>query len=143
VKKRALTVSGGAGLASSTHVSKPLSSQASAGIAIAVLAIVLAIISAVVFAVRRRTHRKSEVLDSWIKALEEKQAQAREMGSSPAVIEGVTMAPPEEQQKRQSRPGLDEEMLNEMRKGPYGSVHRAQRIQRAVRFSVHADHGPP
>jgi len=128
------------------HASKPLSSQASAGIAIAVLAVVLAIISAVVFAVKRRTHRKSEVLDSWIKALEEKQAQAKETGCAPDVIEGVTMAPPqltEMEQKRQSRPGLDEEMLNEMRKGPYGSVHRAQRIQRGVRFSVHADHGPP
>jgi hypothetical protein len=111
-----------------------------------VLAVVLAIISAVVFSVKRRTHRKSQVLDSWIKALEEKQSQAKEMGSAPAVIEGVTMAPPQvtqERQKRESRPGLDEEMLNEMRKGPYGSVHRAQRIQRGVRFSVHADHGPP
>ena len=130
----------------SARASKPLSSQASAGIAIAVLTVILAIISAVVFSVRRRTHRKSEVLDSWIKALEEKQAQAKETGSAPAVIEGVTMAPPqvtEMEQNRQSRPGLDEEMLNEMRKGPYGSVHRAQRIQRGVRFSVHADHGPP
>ena len=130
----------------SAHASKPLSSQASAGIAIAVLAVILATISAIVFSVRRRTHRKSEVLDSWIKALEEKQAQAKETGSDPAVIEGVTMAPPQVtkmEQKRQSRPGLDEEMLNEMRKGPYGSVHRAQRIQRGVRFSVHADHGPP
>jgi hypothetical protein len=111
-----------------------------------VLAVVLTIISAIVFSVKRRKHRKSEVLDSWIKALEEKQAQAKEMGSAPAVIEGVTMAPPEaavERPKRESRPGLDEEMLNEMRKGPYGSVHRAQRIQRGVRFSVHADHGPP
>ena len=110
------------------------------------LAVVLTIISVIVFSVKRRTHRKSEVLDSWIKALEEKQAEAKEMGSAPAVIEGVTMVPPpvaEKQQKRESRPGLDEEMLNEMRKGPYGSVHRAQRIQRGVRFSVHADHGPP
>jgi hypothetical protein len=111
-----------------------------------VLAVVLAIISAIVFSMKRRTHRKSEVLDSWIKALEEKQVQAKETGSAPAVIEGVTMAPPqaaEGWQKRESRPGLDEEMLNEMRKGPYGSVHRAQRIRRGVRFSVHADHGPP
>jgi cell division protein FtsN len=148
-KARADGFCANAGLVSNTasaHVSKPLSSQASAGIAIAVLAVVLAIISAIVFSVKRRTHRKSEVLDSWIKALEEKQAEAKEMGSAPAVIEGVTMAPPqvmEGQQKRESRPGLDEEMLNEMRKGPYGSVHRAQRIQRGVRFSVHADHGPP
>jgi hypothetical protein len=139
-------VAGQASVTASAHVSKPLSSQASAGISIAVLAAVLAIISAIVFGVKRRKHRKSEILDSWIKALEEKQAEAKEMGSAPTVIEGVTITPPPAtkwQQKRESRPGLDEEMLNEMRKGPYGSVHRAQRIQRAVRFSVHADHGPP
>jgi hypothetical protein len=103
-------------------------------------------VSAVVFSVKRRTtKRKSQVLDSWIKALEEKQAEAKATGSPPAVIEGVTMVSPEvteERPNRVSNPGLDREMLNEITKGPYGSVHRAQRIQRGVRFSVQANHGP-
>jgi hypothetical protein len=111
-----------------------------------VLIVVLAIISAVVWGVKRRTaQRKSQVLDSWIKALEEKQAEAKAAGSAPAVIDGVTLVPPkatEEGPMRESKPGLDQDMLNEITKGPYGSIHRAERIQRGVRFSVQANHGP-
>jgi hypothetical protein len=138
-----------AGLASNTaaaHTSKPLTSEASAGIAISVLVIVLAIVSAIVWSVKRRTsQRKSQVLDSWIKALEEKQAAAKATGADPTVIEGVTIVPlkvTEERQVQEPKPGLDQEMLNEISKGPYGSMHRAQRIQRGVRFSVQANHGP-
>ena len=112
----------------------------------AVLVIVLAIISAVIFAVKRRTQkRRSQVLDSWIKALEGKQAEAKQTGAAPAVIEGVTMAPPEvteEKPAQEAKAGLDQDTLTEMRKGPYGSMHRAERIQRGVRFSVQANHGP-
>jgi hypothetical protein len=111
-----------------------------------VLFVVLAIISAVVWKVKQRTaKRKSQVLDSWIKALEEKQAEARSAGTAPTVIEGVTIVPPkptEESQMHEPNRGLDQDMLNQITKGPYGSVHRAQRIQRGVRFSVQADHGP-
>lgn len=109
------------------------------------LVVVLAIISAVVYSFKRRKNRKSQVVDAWIKALEEKQAEAKAKGSPPAVIEGVTMVPPEateQKQQRQSKPSLDEDMLDEMRKGPYGSMHRAERIKRVIRFSVQANHGP-
>ena len=112
----------------------------------AVLVVVLTVISAVVFSVKRRTQkRKSIIVDEWIKALEAKQAEAKEMGSAPAVIDGVTMAPPaviNEKPAQDPTPGLDQDTLTEMRKGPYGSMHRAERIQRGVRFSVQANHGP-
>ena len=120
----------------------------------AVLVVVLAVVSAVVFSVKRRTQkRKSVIVDEWIKALQAKQAEAKEMGSAPAVIEGVTMAPPapaaavvvkekESTPAQDPTPGFDQDMLTEMRQGPYGSMHRAQRIQRGVRFSVQANHGP-
>ena len=112
----------------------------------AVLVVVLAVISAIIFAMKRRTQkRKSVVVDEWIRALEEKQAEAKATGAVPAEIEGVTLAPPEvteEKPTQQPASGLDEDMLNQMRKGPYGSMHRAERIQRPVRFSVQANHGP-
>jgi hypothetical protein len=111
-----------------------------------VLFVVLAIISAVIWKVKQRTaKRKSQVLDSWIKALEEKQEEAKAAGATPTVIEGVTIVPPkpiEESHMQESKPGLDQDILNQITKGPYGSVHRAQRIQRGVRFSVQANHGP-
>ena len=111
-----------------------------------VLVVVLAIISAVVFSMKRRTQkRKSVIVDEWIKALEAKQAEAKEAGAAPAVIEGVTLAPPvviAEKPTQNSTPDLDQDMLSELRKGPYGSMHRAERIQKAVRFSVQANHGP-
>lgn len=110
------------------------------------LFVVLAIISAVIWRVKQRTaKRKSQVLDSWIKALEEKQAEAKAVGAAPTVIEGVTIVPPkpiEESQMQEPKPGLDQDILNQITRGPYGSVHRAQRIQRGVRFSVQANHGP-
>jgi hypothetical protein len=111
----------------------------------AVLFLVLAIISAVVWKVKQRTaKRKSQVLDAWIKALEEKQSEAKAAGVAPTVIEGVTIVPPKpaESHMWEPKPVLDQDMLNQISKGPYGSVHRAQRMQRGVRFSVHADHGP-
>jgi hypothetical protein len=129
----------------SADAHKPLSSKASAGIALAVLFLALAIISAIVWKVKQRTEkRKSQVLDAWIKALEEKQSEARAAGVAPTVIEGVTVVPPKpaESYMWKPKPALDQEMLNQISKGPYGSVYRPQRTQRGVRFSVHADHGP-
>ena len=111
-----------------------------------VLTLVLAAVSAVVFSMkRRRQKRKSQVIDSWIKALQEKQAEAKEAGAAPAVIEGVPMAPLQvtaERQRQEPTQALDQDMLNEMRKGPYETLHRAERIQREIRFSVQANHGP-
>ena len=58
---------------SASHAGKPLSESASAGIAIGVLLVLLAVVSAIVFGIKRRKHRKSVVLDAWIKALEDQQ----------------------------------------------------------------------
>lgn len=130
---------------SEAQTARPLSQQASAGIAIGVLLVLLAIASVIIFTINRRKHRKSQVLDSWMKALEGQQKATVEDHAATlkqsASVKSYRLteeeklelqpyrapyAPPPlpmtEKQSNQLVPDRtsNQEFLTELRAGPYG-----------------------